>query len=82
MPTPDATRCIEPASLEAYLHERLEPSEEGRVEEHLGSCPECRDALERAAGDQDLWQGLQEHLRHAPLADAIGGETDELAAQS
>lgn len=70
--------------LSAYLDGELEDSELPRVEAHLKSCAECREALDdlkrlvRRAGslddrapERDLWAGIAQRIASEPSADVI-----------
>ena len=77
MPSPQTQRCARTASLQRYLREQLDEAEELEVQRHLGSCPDCQRALERAAGDRSTWENIREELRRTPLEEPESGPPDE-----
>lgn len=46
--------CPDPIELEAYLAGDLEPHDRTRVEQHLASCPSCRDRTDELSENLDL----------------------------
>ncbi|MCA8951437.1 MAG: protein kinase, partial [Planctomycetes bacterium] len=70
--------CTDPAFLQRYLRDELGEADENRVADHVGACPACQRALERAAGDDSLWQGLGASLAAPGARDADGGVEDAL----
>jgi serine/threonine protein kinase len=71
-PRTDATQdglCPNPEVLSKLLHDELEPTEAGPVEEHVGACPGCQRVLGRLVGS------LPEVL--GPLSVSNGRAADE-----
>ncbi|MEM7310922.1 MAG: protein kinase [Planctomycetota bacterium] len=75
--------CLDPATLERFLHDRLDEAEEERAREHMDACSACQGALERAAaaGDPELWDDLRDlGADDTDGASDAGGELEEVKA--
>lgn len=53
--------CLQPDDLARYLNEELTEREEADVLTHINACENCQQAMERAAADPSLWNGIREH---------------------
>lgn len=76
MSKPQNKVCSDTIHLQRYLDEELDESEEAEVRQHIGSCPECRRTLEKAAADESIWNGLRDHLTWVPEEDTDEGKHD------
>jgi serine/threonine-protein kinase len=47
-----------------FLTRRMSADEESAFEEHLETCADCREQLERSAGPENAWQAARELLVH------------------
>ncbi|MFK7820218.1 MAG: protein kinase [Planctomycetaceae bacterium] len=54
--------CSNRVHLERYLNEELSEPEETEVQQHISSCPDCQQAMEKLAGDKSIWDGLRDHV--------------------
>lgn len=58
-----ASVCLLDEQLRSLLEEDLLPHDAAQCEEHLASCPRCREKVESLIGDADWWQEAQDSLR-------------------
>lgn len=54
--------CIDAETLSQLLQQSLDARQQHQCEQHLESCPRCREQLERIAGSPDWWQQAAEML--------------------
>ena len=63
--------CCDPGRIEQLLEGRLTANEQSQFENHLETCPTCRERLETTAAEEAYWTEAAEHLRD----DALDKET-------
>jgi hypothetical protein len=62
----------DPDRIERYLEQKLSDEEQWAFEQHLDHCTTCRDRLESAAADEEVWSGVRESLMSEPtLSDVL-----------
>ena len=61
----DKNTTCDPESLDLFLGDRLADSERLALEEHLDTCAECRDRLERLAAEPGDWSEARDYLSSA-----------------
>ena len=66
----------QPDLLTSALAERLSEQQEEELSQHLSVCADCRNELERLAGQQRDWQQVQTALRHTPSPETINPDED------
>ncbi|MEM8709483.1 MAG: protein kinase [Planctomycetota bacterium] len=71
------TPCVDRSTLESYLDERLDESEEVAIEAHLDTCATCRGLLEAQAAEPSVWTALESGVPDALPRLDLGEAPDE-----
>ncbi len=76
--TSTPTACVDAQTLERYLAEHLDESDEVRVEAHLETCDACRRTMELQAAEPEVWTELAAGVPDVlPAATLPGSDSEE-----
>ena len=73
--------CVDAQTLERYLAEHLDESDEVRVAEHLETCDTCRRTMERQAAEPEVWTELAGSVPDALPIEALSGPEEDKGLQ-
>ncbi len=77
-------QTCDPERIELFLEQKLSGVEQSIFESHLSTCGDCRQRLESAAANEDLWSEICESLRDEPLPpdDLRSGDSDSTGEEA
>ncbi len=67
--------CFDETVFKRFLNEQSDASEESNVLAHIEDCEDCRHALEKLAGDKNVWSDVRNHLGEDSIEEESTDET-------